>query len=348
MNKSTVVLSDYRIDDTTEKNFCANGIQYILEEVSAIETCNLDDKEPEYSRKGALLCTSTNGEGKSKSVIFGFEMPETEEEFAIVCKNPEAWESDNRVLETIIRKQGKPKLEPDICNPEYMEWLNNLPPRALEKYDSRKGYSPYCSLHIGHQEAGCLRSNPAWYEEDLYRTHFGEYFFWGRGREESPYSRISSKGDSVGLYAITVISHDEAKEWAEKHLSSECFHQRFVTDELLQKEREHKAQEIEGLQILREIKEDAENWICEQYVAEQEGTVDALRPRPDYDAACKKYPRAAAYLIAEQTANGNYYDLASFGAKALNRILDGEDCEKVIADMRAEKERYTHLPVWEL
>ncbi len=58
-------------------------------------------------------------------------------------------------------------------------------------------------------------------EENLYRKCTGEYFLYGEGGPLSKYSK--SYGDnSWGYgYAITPLSEEEAKQWAEDRLSTD-------------------------------------------------------------------------------------------------------------------------------
>ena len=56
------------------------------------------------------------------------------------------------------------------------------------------------------------------YKETLYRKKTGEYFIYGEGHAASPYRRRSG-----GMWApgegITPIGIEEAREWAEEHLT---------------------------------------------------------------------------------------------------------------------------------
>ena len=61
-------------------------------------------------------------------------------------------------------------------------------------------------------------------------------------------------------------------------------------------------------------------------------------PDIDLDGLKAKYPRAAAYLKAEDWSCASHYAKAAAGSRACKRILAGEDYEKVIADMEREWE----------
>lgn len=60
-------------------------------------------------------------------------------------------------------------------------------------------------------------------EENLYRKHTGEYFINGEGGPLSNY-RVSFGDNSWGYgYAITPLSDEEAKQWAEDRLSADAY-----------------------------------------------------------------------------------------------------------------------------
>ena len=83
-----------------EKVFTGNGIEYTVETITAIASC---DEQIEASRQPALLvATELNGE-KCEHVVFGWEMPADDAEFADMCADSSAWDSDWETLETVQR-----------------------------------------------------------------------------------------------------------------------------------------------------------------------------------------------------------------------------------------------------
>ena len=56
--------------------------------------------------------------------------------------------------------------------------------------------------------------------ESLYRKETGEFFLYGGGGPKSDYAEHSENTSCAGE-AIRPLSIDEAKEWAEKHLSGD-------------------------------------------------------------------------------------------------------------------------------
>ena len=80
------------------KTFEINGTEYSVETCTAICGADLGD---ESKRQDALLVSSEDGGEKFEFVVFGWEMPETSEDFSDMCDDSSAWESDWEVLETV-------------------------------------------------------------------------------------------------------------------------------------------------------------------------------------------------------------------------------------------------------
>ena len=74
-----------------------NERTYTLEPVTAIASCDLADK----LRQNALLVCYVDDDEEITSVVFGYEMPEDEEDFNTIAEDPFAWESDFEVLATV-------------------------------------------------------------------------------------------------------------------------------------------------------------------------------------------------------------------------------------------------------
>lgn len=80
------------------KTFEMNGTEYTLEPCTAICGADLGD---ESKRQDAILVSSENSGERTEFVVFGWEMPETSEDFSDMCDEPGAWESDWEVLNTV-------------------------------------------------------------------------------------------------------------------------------------------------------------------------------------------------------------------------------------------------------
>lgn len=75
--------------------------EYNVEAVTAIALSAGDTSEAD--RQDALLVSSeVNGE-IFESVVFGYDMPETEDDFLAICEEASAWDSDWETIATVRR-----------------------------------------------------------------------------------------------------------------------------------------------------------------------------------------------------------------------------------------------------
>lgn len=63
--------------------------------------------------------------------------------------------------------------------------------------------------------------------------------------------------------------------------------------------------------------------------------LDSIRVDQEIEALKKKYPRAAAYLKAQQWSWSAEQKQADLGKKAMDRILDGDDPAVVLEEMES-------------
>ena len=83
-----------------KKTFTVEGTEYTVEEITAIATCAGEDSEDD--RQYALLVTNMSDSGeKMEYVVFGYDMPENEDDFSNMCEDSDAWDSDCETLETV-------------------------------------------------------------------------------------------------------------------------------------------------------------------------------------------------------------------------------------------------------
>lgn len=80
------------------KVFNIGGTEYAVKICTAI--CAADCGE-ESKRQDALLISSERNGEKFEEVVFGYEMPETEENFRDMCEDFGAWESNWQVIKTV-------------------------------------------------------------------------------------------------------------------------------------------------------------------------------------------------------------------------------------------------------
>lgn len=80
------------------KTFIINDIKYTVQPCTAI--CMADQADESNRQKALLVSNEANGE-KFDFVVFGYDMPETDDDFLCMSDDPGAWESDWEVLETV-------------------------------------------------------------------------------------------------------------------------------------------------------------------------------------------------------------------------------------------------------
>lgn len=80
------------------KTFTINDIKYTVQPCTAI--CMADQADESNRQKALLVSNEANGE-KFDFVVFGYDMPETDEDFLYMSDDTSAWENDWEVLETV-------------------------------------------------------------------------------------------------------------------------------------------------------------------------------------------------------------------------------------------------------
>lgn len=115
--------------------------------------------------------------------------------------------------------------------------------------------------------------------------------------------------------------------------------------------RQEKIDAIEGLREIHDAKEawsryhDAFNRMMEDQ--DNDGACPPTRPTVSVEELNAKYPRAAAYIKAENYSCAANYAKSSAGRKALEKIINGEDYAQAIADMEAEWSAYCDAHIWD-
>lgn len=118
-----------------------------------------------------------------------------------------------------------------------------------------------------------------------------------------------------------------------------------------EQERQAKIDAIPGLREIEAARADLVNWKLEfdaSFDGESGGGV-GVRPKPKYDmdALNAKYPRAKAYLDAEDFSASANDAKAAAGKKALEAIINGENHEQAIHTMNSEWETYCEKHIWD-
>lgn len=113
-------------------------------------------------------------------------------------------------------------------------------------------------------------------------------------------------------------------------------------------EREAKIDAIEGLKEIEEAREDLTSWRLElkRSLNGVEKTEVRSKPEYDFEAMREKYPRAVAYLKAQDYASASNPGKAAAGDKALERIINGDDYKSALKDMEAEWELACMQSIW--
>lgn len=103
-------------------------------------------------------------------------------------------------------------------------------------------------------------------------------------------------------------------------------------------------QKIEGLNELRNAIDMEENYRynvrCMVENEYNDGANSVKKPMVTVAEIAKKYPRASAYIKAEEWANGNNYTRSTAGRKAMEKIVNGQDYNEAITAMENEWNTY--------
>lgn len=92
----------------------------------------------------------------------------------------------------------------------------------MKKVINSRLYDTETAEEIESYESPYFRSDFHYYEETLYRKKNGSFFLYGSGNGLSPYRKRYCDGWGPGE-EILPLPLDEAKEWAENHMSAECY-----------------------------------------------------------------------------------------------------------------------------
>ena len=150
---------------------------------------------------------------------------------------------------------------------------------------------------------------------------------------------------------VTPPSQQELNKWI-NHIKN---NKPLIINEIkkIKAEQEQRKANIEAIEGLKELK--AAIAAQEQYEYERQKrweseSLSSILPKPpqvDVEELKTKYPKAWAYIRAEGWANARHYAKAAAGRVALERIINGDDHDQVIADMEAEWNAYTEQHIWD-
>ena len=100
----------------------------------------------------------------------------------------------------------------------------------MRKIIKDKVYDTETARLQARYESGFPVSSFKYYDEALYLKKSGEYFLYGKGHAASPYAEKRYDVKAPGEKIIP-LTYEEAKEWAEKRLSSDEYMDLFEVDE---------------------------------------------------------------------------------------------------------------------
>ena len=104
----------------------------------------------------------------------------------------------------------------------------------VRKIINGKKYDTDTAQFIGENRSNVAVNDFRYFRECLYRKKTGEYFLAGEGGPASKYCKPDIGSGWTGGEAITPLSEEEAREWAEKYLSVDEYEAEFgiVEEEL--------------------------------------------------------------------------------------------------------------------
>lgn len=119
--------------------------------------------------------------------------------------------------------------------------------------------------------------------------------------------------------------------------------QREKAEEDKRLERRRKIEAIEGLVELQNAMSDWNKYNNEfsRYVERDCTGTAPKKPEVTVEELKKRYPKAAAYVKADQWSYSSHYFKASRGQEAKERIINGDNYKDVIADMETAWNKYT-------
>jgi hypothetical protein len=118
-------------------------------------------------------------------------------------------------------------------------------------------------------------------------------------------------------------------------------------------EKENRERKIAAIEGIKEIENARSEWEEYHYRFNKmmddefnDGANPPRKPKSDINELRVKYPKAAAYLKAQGFMQSSNVDKYSAGKKALERIINGENYEIVIAEMESEWSKAATEAAW--
>lgn len=168
-------------------------------------------------------------------------------------------------------------------------------------------------------------------------------------------------GANAGKVKVTPKAHAEGKRiynelvkgmWKEEVAEIKAYliaeHEKEVEAAAIRRE---KINAIEGLKEIRAAIDDIERY-REEFNAMMDdefndGVFPPKKPTANISELKAKYPRAVAYIKAEEYSFADHHVKSEAGKKAIDRIINGEDYAAVITDMEAEWGNFCAKHMWD-
>jgi hypothetical protein len=160
-------------------------------------------------------------------------------------------------------------------------------------------------------------------------------------------SSYISEGPNAGKMRISKKVEPEDMPYVEDMKS--YLREEYEGRQRVEEERQKKIKAIEGLDELENAIGEWRSYDYEfsrRFDNESLSSISPRRPKSDINEIKKQYPRAAAYLKARAFSDAHNYAKAAAGKKALERIINGEDYNKVIQEMEEEWSKAASEAVW--
>lgn len=127
----------------------------------------------------------------------------------------------------------------------------------------------------------------------------------------------------------------------------------YLINEKMEREKRYedrwqKIDQIEGLKEIQDAINRMEDWNrnFQEAMEKDDGYLPA-KPQDKIEELKAKYPRAAAYLLAERESHRDNAELAGIGKKALEDIINGMDYNIVLEKMAEEQKKFTDRHIWD-
>ena len=164
--------------------------------------------------------------------------------------------------------------------------------------------------------------------------------------------RISICGDKLRVDNVDRLKRDKAEETVRRKKPEimAFLKEKEAEEKRRYEERQAKIKAIEGLEEIREAISEQIKWHEDfNRAMESESGCMCMRAKPEdnIEELKQKYPRAAAYLSAEHESLKSNLELAEIGQKALESIINGEDHEKVMEEMEADRKAFVDRHFWD-